>query len=111
MLGMENWLKRMAQPDWIALDVGANIGYTTALLAHLCPRGHVYAFEPAPTCAQSQRQVCADFPNVRHIPMAVADVSGQRRFHEDANLAQSVLAADGSLTVATTHGRRVVSAE
>ena len=33
--------------DAVVADVGAHIGVVTALLAGLCPRGHVYAFEPA----------------------------------------------------------------
>lgn len=34
--------------DSVVLDVGANIGYMTLVLAALCPEGRVHAFEPFP---------------------------------------------------------------
>lgn len=34
--------------DAVVADIGAYIGVVTALLATLCPKGHVYAFEPVP---------------------------------------------------------------
>lgn len=41
-------LSTIVREDWICADVGANSGEYTVLLAQLAPRGHVYAFEPAP---------------------------------------------------------------
>jgi hypothetical protein len=40
----------------ICLDIGANIGLTTATLALACPKGHVYAFEPSPKKAMCLRR-------------------------------------------------------
>jgi FkbM family methyltransferase len=44
------FLKRIIQPDWVVIDVGAHIGYYTLLVARFIDRklGHVYAFEPNP---------------------------------------------------------------
>jgi FkbM family methyltransferase len=48
------FLKRRVKPDWVAADVGANIGYFTLLLSRLVgPRGAVYAFEPATPAYQA----------------------------------------------------------
>jgi FkbM family methyltransferase len=43
-------VRRIVQPDWTVLDVGAHIGYYTLLMARLLDRcrGRVYAFEPNP---------------------------------------------------------------
>ncbi|MEW6471859.1 MAG: FkbM family methyltransferase [Actinomycetota bacterium] len=39
-------LQRRLPPDAVVVDIGAYIGVVTVLLASLCPKGHVYAFEP-----------------------------------------------------------------
>jgi len=40
-------IKDVVQPGWTAVDVGANIGYSTLLLAScVAPNGRVLAFEP-----------------------------------------------------------------
>ncbi|HRU04311.1 MAG TPA: FkbM family methyltransferase [Candidatus Brocadiia bacterium] len=42
-------VKRYARPGAVALDIGANIGYYTLLMASIAgPEGRVYAFEPEP---------------------------------------------------------------
>jgi FkbM family methyltransferase len=44
-------IQRLAVPAWVALDVGANIGFWTVPLAQTAKRcgGVVYAFEPVPS--------------------------------------------------------------
>ena len=39
-------LQRRLPSDAVVADIGAYIGVLTVLLATLCPKGHVYAFEP-----------------------------------------------------------------
>lgn len=39
-------LRERIEPDFTCLDVGANIGVHTVLLADMAPRGRIYAFEP-----------------------------------------------------------------
>jgi FkbM family methyltransferase len=45
----KRWFVENAKPDWIFLDVGANIGYYSMLFSRLAPEGKVYAFEPTST--------------------------------------------------------------
>lgn len=43
------WFVQNAQPDWVYLDCGANIGYYAILFSQLSPQGHVHAIEPTST--------------------------------------------------------------
>ncbi|MDP9442272.1 MAG: FkbM family methyltransferase [Actinomycetota bacterium] len=45
--GIGQLLRRVLPAGGVAVDVGANIGVLTRLMAELAPRGRVYAFEPA----------------------------------------------------------------
>jgi FkbM family methyltransferase len=63
----------------VVVDVGANIGYYTLLLArHVGPQGKVYAFEPDPAnFALLKRNVERNgYSNVVLVPKAVADRNG-----------------------------------
>ena len=67
-------------PGMRVLDIGANVGYYTALLAkQVGPAGHVTAFEPEPGNFQVLcRTVGAnDFQNVQTIQGAVSDAPGE----------------------------------
>ncbi|RZS90204.1 FkbM family methyltransferase [Motilibacter rhizosphaerae] len=50
-LQTKRWYVRTVQPDWVLLDVGANVGVYSALFSRLAPQGHVHAFEPTATSA------------------------------------------------------------
>lgn len=67
------------RPDSVCLDIGANIGLTTGLMAQLCPDGAIFAFEPSPR-------------NFHHLTATIAR-NGLARCHP-VNLA---LAAEGGL--------------
>lgn len=41
-------LRRLIKPDDVCIDVGANVGYYTTLMAQLAHDGEVHAFEPVP---------------------------------------------------------------
>ncbi len=41
-------LASLIQPDWVAFDIGANIGYYTLFLEKKAKCSEVYAFEPSP---------------------------------------------------------------
>ena len=74
--------KRVLGPGMVALDVGANIGYFSALAAGLVgPTGLVHSFEPAPTCFSQLKRNLAAFSWADASPFAVADESGIARFH------------------------------
>ena len=66
------FLKHLADPKAVALDVGANLGLYTFFLARACR--HVYAFEPNPGPLRSLR--CVADSNVTVLPLALSDKSG-----------------------------------
>ena len=52
-LGMMEIIERLLKPGDCVVDVGANIGYVTSLMARkVGPKGKVLAFEPEPTLAE-----------------------------------------------------------
>lgn len=79
-LATKAWVVRHAQPDWVVLDCGANVGYYAVLFARLCPRGVVHAFEPTDTIRMLERNVAhAGVTNVRPHRLALGKRSGVRR--------------------------------
>ena len=65
-------------PDGIVFDVGAHAGHFTKLFAGMCPRGHVYAFEPgsyALSVLYKMRTV-RRLSNVTIHPIALGDAGG-----------------------------------
>lgn len=48
-LQTKEWFVRNAEPDWIYIDCGANIGYYSILFSRLSPNGLVHAVEPTST--------------------------------------------------------------
>lgn len=79
-------LKRALRPGMTVLDMGANIGYFSAIAAALVgPSGRLHAFEPAPSCfGQLERNLVA-FPWARAHDVAIADQAGMARFHFSDN--------------------------
>lgn len=72
-------VERLVQPGQTAVDIGANIGYYTLLVAaRVGPGGHVYAFEPeTDNIALLQRNVARRrLDNVTVVPQAVSSASG-----------------------------------
>lgn len=72
-------VQRLVRPGGFVIDVGANLGYYTALLAHLVgPTGHVVAFEPSPMCVPALRRLvmAADLGNVTIHASAVGASAG-----------------------------------
>ncbi len=52
------FLKTVAQPGWSVLDIGANCGWYSLVLARKSPEITVHAFEPIPsTCLLLQRNI------------------------------------------------------
>lgn len=70
---------RLVTGSSIVLDVGANIGVLSCVLASLAPRGRVYAFEASSTAAAYlEKNVKAnDLKNVEIVLNAVSDTEGQ----------------------------------
>ncbi|TSC77076.1 MAG: FkbM family methyltransferase [Parcubacteria group bacterium Gr01-1014_31] len=77
-------LAELAGPGDVAVDIGADVGFFTLLLARqVVPKGHVYAFEPEPN---NLRALTANvrrsgLRNITIVPAAVASVSGTLSLH------------------------------
>lgn len=77
-------ISRLLRPGDIAIDIGANIGIMTSLMARRAgPTGAVYAFEPHPDTRRhleanidSWAATCLPIAPVTVIPSAVSDQSG-----------------------------------
>lgn len=77
-------IRRFSQPEMVAYDVGANIGYVSLLLALAGgPKTQVYAFEPLPANLarlRSHIELNDLQDRVNVIPAAVGDATGRARF-------------------------------
>ena len=67
----------MVADDAKVLDIGANIGIMTSLVARKCERGQVHAFEPIPENVRVLRRICRKRANVRIHAMALGDSPGE----------------------------------
>lgn len=78
--GLEDWISGWLRPGDVYVDVGAHIGYLSALAARTVTRsGSVIAFEPSPeTFAKlSAAFAGASFPQVHAVNAAVAESVGK----------------------------------
>lgn len=74
------FMRRRLRPGATFIDVGANVGFFSALASKLVgPHGAVVAIEPAPeTIAALQETVAANgLANIRLVPAAVSDHDGE----------------------------------
>ncbi len=92
----------LIRPGDVVVDVGAHVGYYTLLAATLVgPRGHVYAFEPAPAnyaflTGHVRKNRCA---NVTPVDSAVGDHRGEVRFEYGTGSGTGHVSAQGQLVV------------
>lgn len=96
------WLKQKS-PRGDFLDVGAHLGYYSALLSPLVSR--IYAFEPDARNHSHLRATLASVPQAEIIAKAVCDREGRMAFSDDGESSISHLnpgAASAALTVETT---------
>ncbi len=71
------WMRRLIRPGSCVLDIGANIGFYTLLLADLVGRdGHIYAFEPDAMNFARLSAAAVGRSNVTLERCAVSDRSG-----------------------------------
>ena len=67
-------MRRVVRPGDVALDVGANLGLHTVLLAQLVgPAGHVVAFEPNPELVPALELTVKGLRNTTLQPFALSD--------------------------------------
>ncbi len=89
-------MKRYLRPGGIFIDVGANVGYLSAIAASLVgPRGQIHCFEPVPRYVLSLRRLVE--LNPRHFivvsPFAVGAVAGVSNVHITREPGQNTLVA------------------
>ncbi len=97
---LSNFLRGAVRPGDVVLEVGANIGIFTVLLARwLAPHGHVYAFEPTPT-AKAALEDHLRLNRVEEmatvISSALSDSPGMAKFYADGTSGQNTLSATHS---------------
>lgn len=73
------FLRRIMEPDWVVLDVGANVGALALVVAGFVPQGRIHAFEPAPqNFAYLERNIAVnDVENVDAHQIALSDAAGE----------------------------------
>jgi FkbM family methyltransferase len=71
--------KSVLRAGMTVLDVGANIGYFSALAAGLVGRT-VFAFEPSPACFSHLTRNLAPFPTAQASQVAIGDQNGTAQF-------------------------------
>jgi FkbM family methyltransferase len=96
-----HFLRRTVRQGDTVLEVGANVGVFTTLLARwVGPTGRVYAFEPSPIARAALEDHLAlngVADRVTVVPRAVSDVPGRSVFYEHG--------ASGENTLSKTHSR------
>jgi len=88
---MSEMICRLVEPGDVAVDVGANIGYATSLMAiRAGPHGRVFAFEPhTKTCAALEQNVSRwrtnrTLASIEIARAALSDHEGTAMLHEPA---------------------------
>jgi FkbM family methyltransferase len=92
--------KSALKPGMTVLDVGANIGYFSAIAAGLVgSEGSVHAFEPTPECFARLQRNLSSFPWSHAYPCAVGDTTGAATIHfNERELGWGSLLSDNDLT-------------
>lgn len=95
------FLKRAVRSGDTVVEVGANVGVFTVLVARwVGPQGHVFAFEPSPiarAALEDHLRLNGMADRVTVISAAVSDAPGSSIFYE--------LGASGENTLSATHSR------
>ncbi len=95
------YLRSIVAADATCVDVGANIGYFTLLMAQCAPRGVVHAFEPLPlnVALIAASAALNRFDNIRVNRSAVGDSIGEIDFAEASDSAYSSMHDTGRKAV------------
>ncbi len=89
---VERLLNERLRPDMVAMDIGANIGYFSAVMAKkVGVAGHVWSFEPVPSTYR-QLCICRDVNHLSQmtaLDMALGDANGVARLRYDVTVTGS----------------------
>ncbi len=92
-----NAMKRFLRPGDVFLDIGANIGYLSAVAANLVgPQGQVHAFEPVPAYFEKLQRLAALNPEYSIIAnsCAAGEIPGKSPIYVAREPGQSTLVPD-----------------
>lgn len=91
------YLRKIITPEAICLDIGANVGYFSMLMAKLAYRGNVYAFDPLPLNVALLRASATlnGFNNIEIIESAVGDSDGEVTLTQSTDSAYSSILDTG----------------
>jgi FkbM family methyltransferase len=96
---VERCLRELLQPGDVAYDVGANLGYFSAVMAQAVgPGGRVHAFEPIPETF-NRLQLCRSlngFEQLNPLQLALGAEDGELQLHWDPRTAGQASAHTGS---------------
>ena len=86
----ENCIRRLLRPGHTAIDIGANIGYVSAVMAQCVgPTGRVWSFEPVPSTFQLL-SLCPSLNGFSHMTpraLALGASKGSVQIHFDPTVA------------------------
>ena len=85
-VGLVRMLKSFLKPGMFFVDLGANIGYFSAIAGALVgPAGRVFAFEPSPSCSGRLQQNLRPFQQATTYTCAASNTNGRRAFYLHAS--------------------------
>ena len=80
--GFDLLWRRMLQPDDVVFDIGANIGYTTALFSDMVgPHGRVVAVEPSPHTFFLLWRSLSEIHNIELLNVGISRAAGKLALH------------------------------
>ena len=102
-------LLNLARPGDTLLDIGANIGYYSALFLHKVKNSRAVCFEPQPGIVDLLRLNLAQFGDRAQVhQVGLADKEGELRFHVDlTNRGASRFRTDGELVIKVQDAAKV----
>ena len=91
-------IESLVKPDDVVLDIGANVGLHTVVLARAAAKGHVYAFEPVAEMAEraSRNAALNGLRNVTVVACALGNTTENRTMK--VNVAGAGLEGTSTLT-------------
>lgn len=105
-LAVTETMYRLVRAGDTTIDLGANLGYDTSLLAHRAgPEGGVHAFEPHPALRERLRRNVGHLRGVRIYERAVSDHEGDGFLHQPEDFAVNMGASslgDNGIPIAIT---------
>lgn len=90
--GESAFVRAVVWPGDVAIDIGANVGWYSTLLAEAVGLGgRVYSFEPTTECIRMLRASASRYPHLSVTQLALSDHEGEGEMHSPRDLALASL--------------------